>query len=183
MAHPAVIKARAIGKIAAENGWKGRIGKDDEFDGVRVTTLIATRNDESISISWLDTRFNYGTYCFFDKTIQIHSSGQAIKIIEGWPDIIALLKVIPIESRPRVTSVYVKLPFDWENDSDEFIMSQIIDRKLFWYNRIDGKIEIDVAMKSQKNRIQPVGHRKLLHFVSPVTGFRSVLLDQFLRVG
>lgn len=186
MTHPAVVKAQAIAAIAVENGWKGSINKDFfEEDGkrVRITILRAKRNDEVIKIAWHGTRFKGGHYGFFEKVTFIQSSGIAIKKIEGWPDIIALLKVVPIESRPQVTSVYVKLPFDWQNDDDDFIMSTMVERKLFWYNRIDGKIETDVVMNSKKNRIAPVGHRKLFHFISPVVGFRSVLLDQVLRVG
>lgn len=173
-------KAKAIARLAVEHGWKGKISPNKE---TQIISLYAERNDEKIQLVWQGTKFLQGQYQFFDKVTQIASSGAGQVKIAGWPDIIALLKIIPIESRPQVTSVYVKLPFDWQNDDDDFIMSTMVERKLFWYNRIDGKIETDVVMHSKKNRIAPVGHRKLFHFISPVVGFRSVLLDQILRVG
>lgn len=186
MTHPAVIKAQQIARIAVENGWKGKINTEMQGiqeDSVRVTTLVATRNDESIALEWHGKAFFDGVYYFFDRVTKLHSSGLAIKKVEGWPDILEIFRHAPMGSRPALAEKYVKLPFDWRNDSDEEIINSIIDRKVFWYNRLDSKIEADVCMKSKKNRIQPIGHHKLLHFISPLVGFRSMMLDQVLRVG
>lgn len=182
MPNPVVNKVKTMIDIAVENGWKGNVSREFH-EGTRIIIFYAKRNDETIKITWHGTRFKGGNYGFFDKVTMIPSSGQALKKIQGWPDIISLFKSVPIGARPALAAKYVKLPFDLASDDDETIIEAMIDRKVFWYNRIDSKIEVDVMMRSKKNRIQPVGHRKLLHFISPVVGFRSVLLDQVLRVG
>jgi hypothetical protein len=185
--HPAVVKAQEFGRIAKEYGWTGKIDSEIQetpvFERQRVTILRATRNDETIVIAWHGKAFKHGYYGMFGETISaIHSIGEARKKVRGWPNIMDLFKKVAPERRPALSAVYVKLPFTADS-SDSEIISSLVNRKLYWYNRIDGGIYDDVLMKSTKNRIQDIGHRKLLHFIGAATGFRSVFIDQILKVG
>jgi hypothetical protein len=94
-----------------------------------------------------------------------------------------LFAAFPNMNRPKLVEQYRKLPFDMD-DSDDKIIDSLIGRKLYWYNRELAKIESDtVGKRTKRFRIQPIGHRKLLHCVCIETNFRSILLDQLIQVG
>lgn len=186
MSHPAISKAKQLGRAAHHNGWKGSI----EHDPSTLTTeFVAERNDEHLYVKWVDNTMDKAEYYILGKRVQLACAKDVLKILRGWPDIIALLKLARAEnvSGPYIVETYRRLPFDWENDSDEDIMAAMVERKVYWYNRIDCKVTSDFVTrprrKSQIFEIRQVGpHRKIFHFVGTQCGMRSVLLDMVLKV-
>lgn len=188
--HPAVIKAKKLARVAVENSWTGNITSDVESD-CRITVLNANRkdSDEAIRVEWRDNQMASATHILMDGTVsfQLPCAKSVSAVISGWPDVMQIIKMIPHEKRPEVVRRYRKLPFDWENDSDEFILSKLIGTQIFWYSHISTKIYSDnvlVPKKGKKNHVEikPVGHRKMLNFIGSHAGFASVMLDSILKV-
>lgn len=183
--HPAVIKAKRLGRIAFENGWKGSLDHDP---ATSTTELSAERNDEHIYVKWIDNTMDKAEYYILGKRVQLSCAKDVVKILRGWPDIIVLMKLARALniSGPDIVETYRRLPFDWENDSNEDIMAAMVERTVYWYNRIDGRVESDFVTKprrkSQIFEVKPVGHRKIFNFIGTQCGMRTVILDMVLKV-
>jgi hypothetical protein len=189
--HPAVIKAKRLARVAVENGWTGSIDSDTEND-CRITVLKANRknSDESICVEWTNNSMSSAVHSLMDGTVsfQLPCAKSVSTVFAGWPDVMHLIKVAPVEERLEIVKRYRKLPFDWENDTDEYILSKLIGTQIFWYNHVSAKIYSDnvlVPKKGKKNHIEikPIGHRKMLNFIGSHAGFASVMLDSILKVG
>lgn len=181
--HPAVMKAKRIARIAVENGWQGNIQHDKG-----ATLLTAERNDESIIVGWQDNVMINAAHYILGKETQLHCAKQVLEYVEGWPDVLKLFRWFPNMNRPTLVEKYRRLPFDWENDDDDTIISNLIGRQIFWYSHISMKMYCDVVLepkgkKSNKFEIKHVGHRKMFNFIGAQAGFRSVLLDALVKVG
>lgn len=189
--HPAVVKAKKLARIAVENNWTGTINSEIE-NGSRKTILKATRkdSDESVQVEWINNQMNSATHSLMDGTVlfQLPCAKAVSKVFSGWPDVMQIIKSVPSEKRAEVVRRYRNLPFDWENDSDDEILSKLIGTQIFWYSHISTRIYSDnvlVPKKGKSNHVQikPVGHRKALHFIGSHSGFASVMLDSILKVG
>lgn len=182
--HPAVLKCQQILKLAKVYGWtpnKSMSGVGQLPDGKQRTTLAIERNDEGIVLTYHDNTVAVAAYTFMNHVVHYQNRKPLIERIEGWPRVTDLFKWFPSMNRPLLVVKYRRLPFD-ENDTDANVLDAIVGHRLHWYNRIDGKIYDDIVIKSNKNRIQPVHHRRMLHLVCRDSGFRSVMLDQILQV-
>jgi hypothetical protein len=182
--HPAVAKAKQIARIAVQYGWQGNI--DSEVIGnERITSLSATRNDEALTMSWINERLNRAGYSIFDQYTNISCAKHAIKKLIAWPDVIELIKMSRDKGANPVPLVetYRRLPFDWENDPDDEIIAAVKDHQIHWYSHLSGKVHSDVVLPKKKTEIKPVGHRKMLCFIGSQAGFRNVMLDTVLKVG
>lgn len=181
--HPAVVKAKRLGRIAFENGWKGSIESENG-----ITRFKAFRNDETIELQWNSTALASGTYKIFNYTQNLSSTSLARKVIEGWPNILKIIKHVP-EGEFKVDFVkrYSDVPFDWETASSEKIIAAMLGRQIRWYSHLSTKIQNDRVhipkSKAQLARyeVKQVGHRKMFNFIGDV-GFRSVLLDTLIQV-
>ena len=186
--YPAVVKAQHIGRVAKEHNWKGSLSSN-VVEGQRITVISAARNDEYFQMKWIGGKLSHASYFIRvdeDKhEITITHSKAMLEKIAGWPDIFDLFKWFPKANRPLLVEKYRRLPFNLEDDSNEEIISKLLGCKLFWYGHESTKYHTDVVLpkKSNKVRIQDVGHRKLFHFVGAQAGFRSILLDSLLKVG
>ncbi|QNN99721.1 hypothetical protein PBI_ROPE_62 [Mycobacterium phage Rope] len=190
MALPAeepVIKAMKIAVTAKRNNWHGNI-EAPLVDGIRHTTVIATRNDERLEVSYKGNAYEAGEYRIFDRRQNLHCASVALEKVEGWPDILDLFKAFPNKNKPNLVETYRRLPFDEHTDTPEFIMEQMIGRQLFWFSHEYNRLDFDVVLQPRKSnsknfRIAPVGHRKIFHFMGAKAGFRSVILDTIIKVG
>lgn len=180
--HPAVAKARFVGKVAHEHNWKGKLASET-INSERHTMLSAMRNDERLEMEWRNEKLCRAEYFIFDRKIKLTCSKQAIDKVTGWPDILKLFEWFPNMNRPNLVQTYRNLPFSVEDDNEE-IISKLLGCKIFWYGHETSKYHTDVVLpkKSAKVRIQDVGHRKMFHFIGAQAGFRSVLLDTVLKV-
>lgn len=182
-----VIKAKKLARVAKANGWSGTLDSE-VIDSVRTTTLQATRNDEAITVCYTDNTMTYGVYRIFDRIISLQCASDVKEKLQGWPDLLKLLKWFPRENKPNLVNTYRHLPFSFDEPND-VIISKLLERKLFWYSHEGRKIEYDVPLplktktSKQKTRIVDVGHRKLFHFIGVQVGFRSMLLDTLIKVG
>ena len=180
MTHPAVVKAKKIARVALENGWKGSIEHESG-----TTDLTAWRDDERIHVKWIANTMESAEHTLFSHVSQLSCAKAVLKVIEGTPDIMVVIKNAPLIDRPKLVEKYRVVPFDWEHDDDETIIANVLGRKLFWYSHQATKIQEDVVYipKGKKNHIEikPVAHRKMLNFVGQ-GGFRSVLLDTIIKV-
>lgn len=182
--HPAVVKAKRLARIAVEHGWKGNIESESG-----TTLFTAWRNDESIVLEWSAGHLVSGQYKLFDHTRILSSTSEARKHIEGWPNIMQILKHFPGgEFRTKVVERYNNVPFDWQTASNEDMMAAMMDREIYWYSHLSAKIQRDHVLKPKtkpqagRYEIKQVGHRKMFNFIGTV-GFRSVLLDTLIQVG
>lgn len=186
--HPAIAKARFIGKIAHQYDWKGAMESEVQEGDTRVTTITGQRNDEYFQMQWTNEKLSHAIYFIHlgeeKHEIKITHAKQMIEKLAGWPDIFDLFKWFPNANRPLLVEKYRRLPFNHDDDNDE-IISKLLGCKLFWYGHETTKYHTDVVLpkRSNKVRIQDIGHRKLFHFIGAQAGFRSVLLDTLLKVG
>jgi hypothetical protein len=187
--HPALAKAKFIGKIAHQHNWKGNISSE-VVDGQRITSVAGNRDDEAFSMQWTGEKLTEATYSIGVNedihAIKITHSKKMIEYLTGWPDIFDLFKWFPNANRPLLVEKYRKLPFSMDDDNEE-IISKLLGCKIFWYGHQSTKYHTDVVLptmgnKTYKTRIVDIGHRKLFHFIGAQAGFRSVLLDTLLKV-
>lgn len=181
-----VIKAMKIAIAAKRNGWHGNIDAP-EVDGIRHTTITATRNDESITVKYVGNAYQYGSYTMLGKEFNLHCASVALEKVEAWPDILKLFKEYPHHNKPKLVATYRRLPFQHDEPTEE-LMPKLVGKKIFWYsheyNRLDFDVPLPIKSSQSKNyRIVPVGHRRLFHFMGAKCGFRSVLLDMIIKVG
>ena len=181
-----VLKGLRIVRACKANNWHGAIDAP-LVDGIRQTTITATRNDEAIKVLYYGNAYSEGEYRLFDRRFNLHCASVAIEKIEGWPDIIELFKQFPKTRRPSLVETYRKLPFD-HSEPNEDIMSKLIGHQLFWYSHEYARMDCDVVQaprgpKAKQFRIADIGHRKIFHFIGTKAGFRSVLLDTIVKVG
>ena len=188
--HPAIVKAKKLASVAVENNWTGSINSEVE-NNCRTTVLTATRkgSDESIRVEWSNNSMSSATHSLMDGTVifQLPCAKSVSNVLSGWPDVMQIIKVTPAEQKPEIVRRYRKLPFDWENDSDEEIIAKLVGTQIFWYSHISTKIYSDnvlVPKKGKKNHleIKPIGHRKMFNFIGSHAGFASVMLDSILKV-
>lgn len=190
--HGGFVKAQQIGRIAKENGWHGSIEEDAVTNE---TILYAYRNgpefdfaDETVTLTWKGNALvERPEYSLLGRTVYLQSQHQILDKIRDYPDVTKIVK--KFHNRPDIVELverYRRLPFDPLADSNEIIMSAVVGRKIWWYNRMDGNVRdgfvVSPKRKSQVFEIRPVGHRRLLNFVDRDTGMRAVLLDQLLKV-
>lgn len=196
--HPAIVKAKRIARVAKENDWHGSISSevislkeivDDGFSVeklTRTTLLTMKRNDEAIRMHWVDKHLDTASYTLCGKLQRISCSKAAIEIIEDWPNIVDILKFSGAEDKTPLIEKYSRLPFDWRVDSDEKIISTLIDHRIYWYARVSDSIYSDVVLKPKNKKlpiqIKPIKDRKSLHYIGSHSGFRCVMLDTILRV-
>lgn len=185
-AEQGVIKALKIAGAAKRNHWHGHIDAP-LVDGIRQTTITATRNDESIKVLYHDDAYQEGQYKIFDRASNLHCASVALEKVQDWPDLIKLFKDFPSLNRPTLVGKYRKLPFE-HDDPAEDVMSSMYGRSVFWYSHEFNRMDVDVVLaprtsNSKQYRIAPVGHRRIFHFVGQKSGFRSVLLDTIIKVG
>lgn len=188
--HPAVVRATKIGNHAVKQGWTGRLDSEvvEELGNRRrLTRLTLNRNDEKLIICWRNADFQRAYYYIFDELLCDIDLVGTKQFIFGWPDILELFNLFPDMNHPKLCKTYVKLPFNWVEDDNETIMSKLIGRQIFWYERQAGKIQNDTVLKPKGAKakvyaIKDVGHRKLFYFVGEQFGTRTVLLDTLLKV-
>lgn len=186
-AEQSVIKAMKIAVAAKKNDWHGNIDAP-LINGVRHTTITATRNDETIRILYVGKAYQSGEYQLFDRRFNLHCASVALEKVQDWPDLIQLFKLFPCKNRPSLVATYRRLPFEHDEDA-ELIMKKLYGRQLFWYGHENNKIHCDVVIsprgkgKHPAYRIARVGHRRIFHFIGQQAGFRSVLLDTIIKVG
>lgn len=189
--HPAVVKAKKLARVAVENNWTGNI-ESEIVNDCRITTLTARRkdSDESVRVKWKNNSMTIAEHILMDGTVtfELPCAKAVATVMSGWPDVMQIIKAIPQEKKPEVVRRYRKLPFDWENDSDEFILTKLIGSQIFWYSHVSTKIYSDnvlVPKKGKKNHVEikMVGHRKMLNYIGSHAGFSSVMLDSILKVG
>lgn len=162
--HPAIVKAKRIARVAKENDWHGSISSevislkeivDDGFSVeklTRTTLLTMKRNDEAIRMHWVDKHLDTASYTLCGKLQRISCSKAAIEIIEDWPNIVDILKFSGAEDKTPLIEKYSRLPFDWRVDSDEKIISTLIDHRIYWYARVSDSIYSDVVLKPKKQK-------------------------------
>lgn len=181
--HPAVVKASAAGNLAISHGWKGQLNSE-VVASHRITNLEMTRNDECFSMQWVDSKLDQAYYSIFNSVpVQITDKKQLLRFVTGWPDLIQLFQTFPNMNRPNLVRQYRRLPFDFD-DENEFIIDSLVGKRIWWYNRDLARIDLDTVKpkRDKRFRIVDVGHRKLFHCVCVETKFRSVLLDQLIKV-
>jgi len=182
MGHPAVMKAKKLARIAFENGWKGSIEHDSG-----TTTLNAHRDSEKVTVVWNANTMSESFHHFLSKTTQLYCAKAVLKVFEGQPDIMTVLKYAAEEDRQELVEKYQNVPFDWRNEEDDEIISKLIGAQIFWYSRISGKICSDYVLppKGKKNHIEikRVKDRKMLNYIGSHSGFASVMLDTIVKVG
>ena len=183
----AVVKVMKLATVAKKNGWHGTI-ESEEKDGERLTTLLASRNDEKMSVLYRDNTMVKARYSIFSVSYSLHCASLVIERLEGWPDLLKLFKQFPTMNRPTLVERYRRLPFSFEDPPEE-IMEKMVGRPIVWYSRINNRIDTDFVLPPKKNgksenfRIADIGHRKMFHFIGSQIGFRSVLLDTLIKVG
>lgn len=183
----AVVKVMKLATVAKSNGWHGDISSEIQ-NGVRVTILKATRNDEKIGVLYRDNTMVKGQYQILSTQQNLHCPSVVIEKLEGWPDILKLFKQFPNLNRPTLVDKYRRLPFSFA-EPNEVILEKLVGKTLFWYSHINNRLDTDIVLVPKKStkkenfRIVDVGHRKLFHFIGTQIGFRSVLLDTLLKVG
>ncbi len=183
--HPAVIKAKRLGRIAFEHDWKGNIESESG-----TTIFRAWRNDETVMMQWNSTSLVYGEYRVFNYKQNLSSTSLARKVIEGWPNISRILKYIPDgEFKGDFVKRYSNVPFNWETAPNDEIIAAMIGRQIRWYSTLSNKIQTDIVHRpkttAQKGKLEvkQVGNgRKMFNFIGN-QGFRSVLLDTLIQVG
>lgn len=189
--HPALVKAKFIGKIAAQHDWKGNMASDISSGDIRVTTITGQRNDEYFQMQWTGEKLSHATYFIAidgqRHDVKITHSKKMIEYLTGWPDIIKMYQWFPEVNRPWLTERYRKLPFSMD-DPNEKIIECLVGQKISWYGHQSVKIHEDVVLPKKSKTLKTlhivdIGHRKLFHFMGAQAGFRSVLLDTLLKVG
>lgn len=182
MGHPAVIKAKKLARIAFENGWKGSI--EHNFG---TTVLKANRDIETVIVEWNANTLKESFHFLLGKKTQLYCAKAVLTVFEGQPDIMTLIKHAASEDRQALVEKYRKVPFDWKNDEDQEIISQLVGQQIFWYSRISGRINSDYVLipKGKKNHIEikQVKDRKMLNYIGSNAGFASVMLDTIIKVG
>ena len=184
--HPAVAKCQSVARIAKAHGWHGSFSSVTEGEqtenACRVTTLEADRAEESVTLVYADNTLITADYSILGKVRHLDSRKELIGRLQGQPKIMEIFELFPTDNRPNLVRKYRQMPFDEENASDSDIITALQGRTLWWYNRMDGATYHDVVKPSNKNRIQAIGHRRMLHFVGRATGFRSTFIDQVLQL-
>jgi len=189
--HPAVVKAKKLARVAVENGWTGTINSEVEND-CRITILRANRKDcdESVFVKWENNVMKEASHLLLDGSVsfQLPCAKAVSEVFSGWPDVMQVIKNTPVSKKPEVVRKYRKLPFDWENDPEDEIISKLIGTQIFWYSSVSAKIFSDHVLVPKKGKkshveIKPVGHRKMFNFIGSHSGFASVMLDTILKVG
>lgn len=185
--HPALIKAQKIASEAKSYDWHGSIDSE-VVNGCRTTFLNAKRNDECIHMIWRNNEMIGATYSLFEHETELNCAATVLRHIEGWPDIVELLKRFNTETSgiEFLISRYRRLPFDPDSDDDEAILKCLAGRHIWWYSSLTGKIRDEWVMeprrKSQVFNLRKVGIKKLFSFTTVDTGIRSIVLDTLLRV-
>lgn len=185
-AEEGVIKALKIASAAKKHNWHGKIDAP-LVDGIRHTTITATRNDEAVKVLYVGDAYQQGEYRLFDRSYNLHCASVALEKVRAWPDIMELFKLFPKAWRPNLVETYRRLPFS-EEDSNDQIMEKLYGRQIFWYSHEFARMDVDVVLhpkgsKAKQYRVADVGHRKIFHFIGAKSGFRSVLLDTVIKVG
>lgn len=189
--HPAVVKAKKLARIAVENGWTGSINSDAE-NGSRITVLKARRkdSDEIVEVIWINNQMTSAMHSLMDGKINfpLPCAKAVSTVITGYPDLMQIIKNIPVEFRAEAVRKYRRLPFNWETDDNEEIITKLIGTQIFWYSHVSTKIYSDHVLTPKKGKkshieIKPIGHRKMFNFIGSQAGFASVMLDSLLKVG
>lgn len=178
--HPAVVKAQQIGGIAKRHNWQGKFASN-VFGSERHTMLSAIRDDERLEMQWRNQRLTSATYSINSISVEIKSKSELLGFLAG--DLIQLFDKFPNMNRPNLVQRFRSLPFSFDDSNDEIIDS-LVGKTLWWYDRELATIRTDTVKpkRDKRFRIVDVGHRKLFHCVMVETNFRSILLDQLIKV-
>lgn len=187
MSHPAIEKAKQIGKVAHEHGWKGSFNSEVLL-GQRITTLHARRNGEAVMMAWTEKALDSASYSIMGRETKLTCARQVLGHIRGWPDLIKLVKRFPDNDfRVKLVEDYRRVPFDWREAKPSEILENLIGHEIHWYSTLSDKIYSDFVhvpkgRKKNKLEVKTIGNRRMLNFIGN-QGFRSVMLDQIIQVG
>lgn len=191
-------RSPAKGKAFADSirpfGWEitpawGETGIDDHV------TVVATRGAESIFIEWIGGVFQEtATYTIGDRTVKLRNASAAKQYAgrspeEGQAELakVASNRFFRKRETPKedVDAQRQPLPFDPALALEDEILTALAGRKLTWHNRFREVAEsgiFPVDPRREFCHITEFESERILNFVCPATGFRSLRLSALLSV-
>lgn len=189
---PASTKAGQFADKAEELGWTVERKKHD--DGTK--TVTATRDDESIVISWTPQEVFVP-----DATWQI--AGNAAKKVknaaEGYrwlartrEEALASVsatraprKAVAATTGPR--EMKRRVPFDAATADDDDILAAVVGHEIVWYNSFAEDYETAFVPRASLSKQSPhitsnKDDRRTLAFCCPATGYRACYVDAIQQV-
>lgn len=195
-------KADKFSKIAADNGWttEQTYSQDNEK-----TTVLATRDDESLEIWWYGNKLTESPiYQLMARQVLLRNASHAYRYLTGQPDYgkaarrtkrlqAATAAVQGLDGSPdadlpdALADPVGRLPFDKLLAEDRDILKACYTRTLVWKNSITQDLDEDRVIRGAnwdkaKYHITHTNEgRRVLNFLGQY-GFRSVYVDALLFV-
>lgn len=194
--HRSHAKALKFAESVEAMGWAAEVNPATN-DSAQV---MATRNNEVITIEWVDNRTYNGGQSYTDpngRTVILRNASAALQVAgrseqtakeEAARKATAKRRV----GRPRKHSQAGSLPPDevpgaslpFSKDSmPHEIMEAIVGRAIEWHNNMSGKVQSALVLPTPKNSIKPDRNgNQVVHFLSP-EGFCAVRVSAIRSVG
>lgn len=190
-ADPEKRKAVAFHNFATEQGWATTV----EQTSKNAEMVVAEKDGEAITIWFVDNKLdgaNMPVYASGDRRIQIKNVSAAKKQILGTPDrpVQELKRTARRSTRSVKAGASVAKLFDPATSSDKEILDALRGRSITWHSKLSGGAESARVPRDgnpkfyrlDRHPARPALEERVLHFVSPDGGFRSVSLARIVRV-
>lgn len=196
-------EAAKLETAGEEHGWNVDVKEEsngrDGIATVQIVTCVATRGQETISIWWENKRLlEAPTYSLAGRVVKLRNASACVQQMAKKPDFEKAAR----KSKRRdgeVSQDIQRERMPWEDLPDGFVAADILRlcyaKTIVYKNSITGAVLTDVVVRSSDASLRKGNFnsktyhisvsstgREILNFLG-VFGFRSIALDQILRVG